>query len=53
MLTREQTPWIDYILVDENTGKVFLRPDTPPEIQTQYEKYLEEQPRNEKGMMFK
>ncbi len=42
IMTMEQAPWVDYLEIDEKTGKRFLRKDTPKEIKEAYEKYLKE-----------
>lgn len=39
MLTREQCPWSDYIVIDEETLEDSLSPDTPPEIRRLYTEF--------------
>ena len=39
MLTKEQAPWTEYLVLDEETLESTLRADTPQEIREAYEKY--------------
>lgn len=41
MLTKEQAPWTEYLVLDEETLENTLRADTPQEICKAYEKYKE------------
>ena len=38
--TLEQTPWVDYLEIDEETGERKLQIDTPEEIKKQYSAFL-------------
>ena len=38
--TSNQKPWLEYIEIDEESGKRKLRNDTPKEIETQYKSFL-------------
>ena len=40
IMTLDQTPWIEYLEIDEKTGERVLRKDTPKEIKDAYKKYL-------------
>lgn len=46
LLTLSDTPWIDYLEIEEN-GERSLRDDTPEEIRKKYEEHLQkiEEPR--------
>lgn len=50
MLTFNEAPWIEYLEIDEETGKRVLKEDTPKEIRDKYEAYLLERNNNE-GML--
>ncbi|MBQ8636750.1 MAG: hypothetical protein IJ423_01995 [Clostridia bacterium] len=39
MLTNQDAPWIEYLIIDEDTRKRVLRKDTPDDIREKYEKY--------------
>lgn len=41
MLTKEQAPWTEYLVLDEETLESTLREDTPQKIREAYEKYKE------------
>lgn len=41
MLTKEQAPWVEYLVLDEETLESTLRSDTPQEIREAYENYKE------------
>lgn len=43
MLTSNEAPWIEYLEIDEETGKRRLREDTPQDIRARYEEYCAEQ----------
>lgn len=42
ILTFEQAQWIEYLEIDEKTGKRKLKKGTPKEIKKMYEEYLKE-----------
>lgn len=42
ILTFEQAQWIEYIEIDEKTGKRKLKKGTPKEIRKMYKEYLKE-----------
>lgn len=39
MLTNQDAPWIEYLIIDETTRKRVLREDTPDDIREKYEEY--------------
>ena len=43
MLTSHEAPWIEYLEIDEETGKRKLRDDTPQTIRDQYEEHRSKQ----------
>ena len=45
MLTKEQAPWTEYLVLDEETLESTLCADTPQEIREAYEKYKESERR--------
>ena len=45
MLTKEQAPWTEYLVLDEETLESTLRADTPQEIRETYEKCKESERR--------
>ena len=42
LLTKEQTPWIDYLEIDEETDERRLSSDAPDEVKKAYEEHLRE-----------
>ena len=40
LLTKEDTPWIDYLEVDEETGERYINPAVPEEIKEAYKMHL-------------
>ncbi len=51
MKTKEQSPWVSYLEIDENTGKRFLRDDAPEDIRRKYEDFLKERQNNPNKML--
>ena len=45
MLTKEDAPWVEYLVLDEETLESTLRPDTPQEIREAYENFKESERR--------
>lgn len=43
MLTLSEAPWVEYLVIDEETGERKLREDTPQEIREKYESFCFEQ----------
>lgn len=43
MLTFEEAPWVEYLVIDEETRQRRLRDDTPEEIRRKYEAYCNKQ----------
>lgn len=39
MLTLDEAPWVEYLEIDEETGKRRLQENTPPDIREKYETY--------------
>ena len=40
IMTLDQAPWIEYLVIDSKTGARKLKKDTPKEIKDAYDKYL-------------
>ena len=51
MLTRNEAPWIEYLVIDEKTRERKLRQDTPEEIRKKYEEYMVKMAKLSKGML--
>jgi hypothetical protein len=43
MLTIYEAPWAEYLEIDEETGNIDLKVDTPQDIREKYESYCLEQ----------
>ena len=43
MLTLGEAPWVEYLVINEETGERTLREDTPKEIREKYEEFCLEQ----------
>lgn len=46
MLTDFDAPWIEYLEIDEETGVIRLKTDTPQEIRDKYDEYYQKQNQN-------
>ncbi len=42
METREQVPWVRYLIMDDETLESELSPDTPDDIREAYRQYQED-----------
>lgn len=51
MYTKDQMPWIDFLMINETTGQVVLKPDTPIDIKEKYEQFSCEKDKD--GKVFK
>lgn len=47
MLTFNEAPWIEYLEIEEETGKRVLKNDTPKEVRDMYEAYCKERNNND------
>lgn len=43
MLTINEAPWVEYLVINEETGERTLREDTPKEIREKYDNFCLEQ----------
>lgn len=51
MLTFKDAPWVEYLEIDEETGKRRIKEDIPREIREKYELYCLEQEKNKEEML--
>lgn len=55
MYTKEDTPWIDYLVIDDETLETYINSDAPEGIKRAYEQHLKKirEDVNERGMIAK